>query len=215
MMKSLYGSMRNELTGSCRSPVTEKGHDDCNPSINNMMKPIYQLIVFVYFFAAACGPKVQQSVVPENPATVTPKEGELQSVIFGRYCGHCRSRCATMYELRVSGNSSSLFMDTTDSFKNNYNTPTVTTPVSDSKKIDLAKNLASKIPAVLLHSAKTNERFGCPDCADQCGFYVELRQGGVTRQFYIDTRYSELEQPVRDFAMLLDNTTTQLRGEAY
>ncbi|MBK9487878.1 MAG: hypothetical protein IPO07_03120 [Haliscomenobacter sp.] len=37
-----------------------------------------------------------------------------------------------------------------------------------------------------------DEVFGCPDCADQGGFYLEIKQGKSTRSWRIDTNDDQI-----------------------
>lgn len=187
------------------------------------MKKWYDLFfIAVLITVIACAPTVKQpadSVVtdPANEAVAAGRDGQGQAdrIIFGRYCGKCRSHCATMYQLNMTGTSNTLFMDTTDSFRDNFGTPTCNTPVKDSKKLALANSIVSKIPSELFTTDNTNERFGCPDCADGCGFYVEITQGKKLKQFYIDTQLSQLSGKMKDFSAALADVVDRLGSEKY
>ena len=75
----------------------------------------------------------------------------------------------------------------------------------------LLKNLAANIPDRLLNSSKSSETFGCPGCADQGGYSVELIKGNSSKQFYLDTQVQSLPVDLRDFATQVGATLQQLR----
>lgn len=179
------------------------------------MKKWYDLIfIGLLILVIACGPTVKsatQDSGEQTTASVTEgRDGRAERIIFGRYCGKCRYRCATMYQLNMTGTSNTLYMDTTDSFKDNYSTPTCNTPVKDAKKLALANSIVSKIPEQLYRTDETNVRFGCPDCADGCGLYFEITQGKKLKQFYIDTNVGQLKDEMKDFAVALTAVIDQL-----
>lgn len=166
----------------------------------------------IFFIAAlilviACAPTVKSATPADGEQTATSvaegRDGRAERIVFGRYCGKCRGHCATMYQLNMAGSSNTLFMDTTDSFRDNFGMPSCNTPVKDPKKLALANSIVSKIPAELYNTESENERFGCPDCADGCGLYFQVTQGKKIKQFYIDTDVSQLKGNIKDFAIAL------------
>src|SRR5690606_17264175 len=49
---------------------------------------------------------------------------------------------------------------------------------------NVARDLQQALPAPLLNS--TDSSFGCPDCADQGGLYIEISTNGERRSWRID-----------------------------
>ena len=100
---------------------------------------------------------------------------ELPTVIFGHFFGECSGeRCLETYMLQ----GESLFEDTNDSFTRDYNF------VSLADSLYLRVNdLRDLIPAEL--SDLEGQTFGCPDCGDQGGVYLQLADQNDT-EFFID-----------------------------
>ena len=73
-------------------------------------------------------------------------------------------------------------------------------------KFNLAKKLLDKFPQYLLFNP--NKTFGCPDCADQGGYYIEIKEkNGEVKNWHIDTDTSkqpaEIRAYIEDLRMLL------------
>lgn len=107
--------------------------------------------------------------------------GDVDHFVFGTYYGHCRGNCATAFKLQAGG----LFADKVDL---GYLEPSSTFETSSlsKAKIDLATKLLEAFPRSLYQ--EEGDTFGCPDCADQGGFYVEVQVGkSAPRVWRIDT----------------------------
>lgn len=139
--------------------------------------------------------------------------GNLDYILFGVYCGKCTGHCATMYQYNIRGNTNTLFVDTTDSFLRNNEDVICQMQINDSKKIELAKNVVQKIPNELLTTTEQTKRFGCPNCADQCGIYLEMKQEKTIKKFYIDVDTSQLSGNMKSFAEFLKTTINKMKGE--
>jgi hypothetical protein len=114
---------------------------------------------------------------PASDVSVSPHKADY--LIFGMYAGECDRHCATMYKVT----DSSLFIDTTDSyFKGGLRFPSTR---SSSPKFLLALQLLHTIPDRLFQT--DTSVWGCPDCSDGGGYYVEFRSGGKVRKYQIDT----------------------------
>jgi hypothetical protein len=55
-----------------------------------------------------------------------------------------------------------------------------------------------------------SQKFGCPDCTDGCGIYLETKFDTVIKKFYIDYQTEELPKEIRSFAEFLKRTIKQL-----
>jgi hypothetical protein len=120
--------------------------------------------------------------------------GPLDYMIFGVYCGECGGHCATMYKIDNTG----LAIDETDGFFKNNGKITFADKGWKDDRFDTAKILLESIPTQLVTSKM--EQFGCPDCTDGCGIYVELKMNAVVKKFYIDTNQSQLPEFLKPFA---------------
>lgn len=131
-------------------------------------------------------------------------------IIFGMFCSECSGHCAIMYRYNMKGNSNTLFVDSTDSYLKNNGKVVCKTSIKDIAKIQVVNKLVTQIPNTFLRTDKTEQTFGCPDCADGCGIYFEMREDTMIRKFYIDYHTGELDKEVKDFGENLKKTLAQL-----
>ena len=106
---------------------------------------------------------------------------QLQSppdyLIFGHFYGHCMGEeCVEIFKLT----DEALFEDGSDSY---LATEFEFSPLG-AEAYDVARELKAALPAPLLNSTETT--FGCPDCADQGGLYIEISSNGERRSWRID-----------------------------
>jgi hypothetical protein len=134
----------------------------------------------------------------------------INYVLFGYFCGECGGHCATMYQFKLGANENTFFMDTTDSYFNNKENVICRVKIADARKFELGKNISNQIPNELLNCLNKSEKYGCPDCHDQCGIYFEMMQNNETMRFYFDTDISMLDDDLKLFLILLKNTIAQL-----
>jgi hypothetical protein len=135
--------------------------------------------------------KIQEKVQPiKNP----------DFIVFGIFCGECVGECSTMYKLDFLKNK--LLVDHSDSYFKSFNeTPTkFESEIQDASKLSIAKNIAGNIPDIILSSNKISEKFGCPDCSDGCGIYLELQKDTAVRKFYIDYQTTSLSGEIKHFS---------------
>ncbi len=131
-------------------------------------------------------------------------------IIFGRFCGECGGECATMYKLDIINNK--LFADHTDSFwEYKWGTPMkFETHIDNETKILLAKQILDSIPKSILATSRPAERFGCPDCTDGCGIFLETKSDTTIKKFYIDYQTGQLTGDIKVFAEYLKKTIHKL-----
>ena len=108
--------------------------------------------------------------------------GENDYLIFGHFYGECwGERCVETFKLT----DIKLFEDTTDSYQ--YQSPNNGGFVKLSNyKFKLVKDLTDYFPIKLFN--ESNTVFGCPDCADQGGLYIEYKKNGNIGHWTIDQR---------------------------
>src|SRR5579863_7453788 len=130
----------------------------------------------------------------------------INYVVFGYFCGECDRRCATMYLFKLGGNENTYFMDTSDSYFKNKGNVVCSIEIVDAKNYELGKNISNQIPSELLTCPSKSEKYGCPDCNDECGIYFEMMQDNEVKRFYFDTDISKYDADLKIFVILLANT---------
>ena len=121
-------------------------------------------------------------------------KGETDYIIFGSSFGMCVGDCAITYLLKSDG------LYKSKDYLKTGNINTFTEKLSN-EKFQQLKNISSSIPSELVNYKKDTETFGCPDCADQGGYYLELiREGKKHKIFRIDTRTDPLPDYVKKAA---------------
>lgn len=125
--------------------------------------------------------------------TSCDKEGiklkEDDYLIFGHFYGMCYGdQCVQTYKLT----NNNLYKDFRDRYKD---TEPDFRPLGN-EKFELVKNLQEAIPQKLLETDQ--ERFGCPDCADQGGLLLEICRKGKVNTWAIDQRKSDVPAYLHD-----------------
>lgn len=111
------------------------------------------------------------------PPSVQPEE-----LVFGYFFGHCLGDdCVNIYQL----SNHSLFKDQKKKYPERNKLYVGTFSPMPSNKFAQVQHLLGMFPTELLSESDTV--FGCPDCADQGGYYLEYRQGADRRFWIIDT----------------------------
>ena len=144
---------------------------------------------------------------------VAPSQNRLPDyILFGTYFGECAKHCAIMYRYNLKLKSNFLFVDSTDSYFSKRNTSVVfKSHLKSPTKVELARRLAACIPKQLITSNKSAERFGCPDCTDGGGIYIEFAQNARIKKFYIDYNTHELPHDIRIFAESVLTTIEEIK----
>lgn len=130
--------------------------------------------------------------------------GDVDHFTFGLYHGHCRGNCATAYKLKADG----LFADKVDQGYLEPNDEFEDKSLSQAK-IELAAKLLEQLPSALFK--EEGDTFGCPDCADQGGFYVEIQIGkAMPRVWRIDTNDSQIPDYLSAYTAKIRKTMEEL-----
>jgi hypothetical protein len=99
-------------------------------------------------------------------------------LMFGHFYGECRGEeCKETFMLH----NQVLYEDIADRPEQNSGFKFV---ALDKKKYELVKDLWEVVPDSLWY--ETKYVFGCPDCMDQGGFFVRIKQNQTTKSYYID-----------------------------
>jgi len=102
-------------------------------------------------------------------------------IAFGHFHGFCAGeQCIEIFKitnLEISEDQKDEYPPRDDFYKGNYQ------PVKDASWntiSDLVKNIPDSLWTI------SDPVIGCPDCADQGGFYIEVKRGGDHRFWLID-----------------------------
>lgn len=115
--------------------------------------------------------------------------GEIY-LVFGHFFGECAGEsCVETYALT----SDKLFEDSLDS----YNQVEFEFGELSDEKFDLVTGLENLFPNELL--TVDQEVFGCPDCGDWGGIYVELVENGERYIWRIDVNLDDIPLYLHDF----------------
>lgn len=120
---------------------------------------------------------------------------------FGDAHGHCFADCARFF--KISNNA--IFPDDMNHFQGNLK---FQTKPLDKSKYEMAKVLKEKFPDFLKNNV--NKTFGCPDCADQGGYHIEIRQNNVIRFWHIDSNINEQPAEIRGYVQELESVINSL-----
>lgn len=121
-------------------------------------------------------------------------KGETDYIIFGSEYRFCSDNCSIVYLLRSDG-----LYKSTEYLKtwkiNSFNEKL------DDTKFKQVMGLEGKIPLELLNEEEHEKTFGCPDCIDQGGYFLEIaRKGSPNKRFRIDTFTNVLPEYVKKIA---------------
>ena len=135
------------------------------------------------------------------------KEGDVQSstgdyLIFGRFYGECLGDgCLEIFKLE----SDRLLEDTEANYitqTNRYESDSWR--VLDQSQFEQAKGLIDNFPNQLLNEPDTV--FGCPDCYDQGGLYIEYNFGKQHKAWIIDQTQADVPNYLHEFMDQVNET---------
>lgn len=171
-------------------------------------------IILLFGLTGGCvNPGKAKSPVGEQAAD-SPDEKSVQAntgnkginyIVFGRYCGRCLGgNCAPMYKLDLV--KKELRLDNSNHY-NEGKPLEFSTPLKEDH-YQLAADLALKIPDSLFMTAQ--KKFGCPNCSDQCGLYLEIQRSGQSFSFEIDNNLRALSGYILPYAEKLQAVIQEL-----
>ena len=117
-------------------------------------------------------------------------EGE-EYLIFGTFYGECIGNCLIAYKIQEN----QLFEDDEDFGP--FDGMNFKPDALSNEQFELAKLLLDDFPIDLLDSDKLV--YGCPDCSDQGGVYLELKSDGLLRNWRIDMFNNEQSQEIVNY----------------
>lgn len=139
-----------------------------------------------------------------------PAPPAFESFTFGHFYGFCGGEaCVEIFRLTTD----SLFEDTLDNYPSiNPPSPSVFefVPLTEAKR-KLTAGLPDLLPSSLLMG--TDSTYGCPDCADQGGLYVEYQKEaqGPVRTWILDQSPQNLPSDLIPFRDTLNAVINQLQ----
>lgn len=146
------------------------------------MKNKITLFILLTGFVTSC----KKEKIVNDPA---------DELVFGTHYGFCQGDCFTVFGI----DSQEVQQDTGAHYLYNYQNYTFngTVTLHDSLFAQVS-HLLNEIPAELTTS--DDKVFGCPDCHDQGGVYVEINSGDVKKRFDIDNDSTgDQSQEIIDF----------------
>ncbi|MFI5204429.1 MAG: hypothetical protein ACHQF2_08020 [Flavobacteriales bacterium] len=176
------------------------------------MKTKFIFIGLAVMTVFSCSNSDKQPSASDLKTDVDPKvkvkpSTPIRTLVYGSYCGRCKGRCAVMYKVFLTGNTWTLHADTTNAFFRSPESLKFEVHIPDTAMVRAAGGLQAFIPKRLLESDKTEQRFGCPDCSDQCGYYVEIEFDDAAhhkKKLYLDTHTNGLKNDVVALIQALD-----------
>jgi len=123
--------------------------------------------------------------------------------IFGHFYGECVGEgCVETFKIQ----GDRLLEDTEDRYSGAG--PFDWKALSD-EKYQLVKDLPAALPGELL--ASPDQSFGCPDCADGGGLYIEVFQDGKKHRWWIDNIKAAQPAYMQDFTDQVHGAIQQLQ----
>ena len=130
------------------------------------------------------------------------KSFDVDYFAFGIAHGECIENCAVFFLVQ----NDNLYADDL----NYYSSPLrfKSDPLS-TDKYNIAKQLIDDFPQYLKNNP--NKTFGCPDCADQGGIHIEIKNNDKTQYWHIDTNINNQPAEIRDYINKMLETLEQLQ----
>jgi hypothetical protein len=150
-----------------------------NGSVKNLFFPG----LFILSLAFAC-----------NKTEPLVESRSFEYLIFGHFYGECSGEeCIELFRL----DPQHLFEDELDQYPQRDKAYQGNFVELSSEKFNLVKDLKDYFPLALMVEDKSV--FGCPDCADQGGLYLEYSSDSQSQYWIIDSNRAEIPNYLRDF----------------
>lgn len=138
----------------------------------------------------------------ETPAV---QKVSIDELIFGRFYGMCSGEsCVEIYLV----NNEELLEDTTDNilFQELFRTGQYLEMSEEEHQT--AMELLREVPIQL--TQQNNEVYGCPDCLDQGGLHLRIKDDDTDRNFRFDLQNSENPEYLRPYLKKVNEVVNQL-----
>lgn len=126
------------------------------------------------------------------------------TLIVGTYRGFCRppESCVHVYQIA----NGRVYADTTHHYP--YDTSGLKFKVLPDTSYQKVNQLKAAFPRRIL--TDTTTKFGCPDCADQGGYYVALKADGYRKEWLIDQNLDAVSPYLHPFLQKVDSAVQAL-----
>jgi hypothetical protein len=123
-------------------------------------------------------------------------------LIFGSFYGFCRGeKCIRIYKLE----DGQLFEDQKDEYPSREDFYQGDFHLMDQGEVDIVESLLTDFPDKLINEERS--QFGCADCADQGGLYLEIKIGSARKFWIIDQFKSDVPAYLHDY---MDEINTKI-----
>ena len=122
---------------------------------------------------------------------------------FGNAFGMCQGNCANFFLIK----DNSIYPDEMDYYSGT--SLKFKSEVLPDEKYNLAKELIENFPDYLLKNP--DKTFGCPDCADQGGIHIEIKEKGKIKRWHFDTVISNLPSGIQEYVQQILNVIEELK----
>ena len=151
------------------------------------MKHALNLLLLILTLVSCKNQSNSELNVNTSEKNIETETLKFREIIFGRYCGECEESCAPMFLLKMEKKELYLWADFEDKYFSLQNKREFKTDLNQKKNISIAVEIAEKIPETLYNWKTGKETFGCPDCTDGCGYYLEfIKENGDLKIFDLD-----------------------------
>jgi hypothetical protein len=174
-----------------------------------------RLIFLLPVMAAVCnhsenaGSQAQHPMLPETAIADLPPDRPGNYTIFGYYCGMCVKACNSFWLVDENG----LFADRSGKFWETRDVRYFRGKGICGAEHEKTIALIKKIPVEFTRLDKGERQVGCPDCRDQCGLYLQITNGIITRSVFLDPEASGEPKHIMQFISDLRETVTYLNSE--
>ncbi len=144
-------------------------------------------LILIVFLIISCEERAPDDVL-----------SEIDYLIFGHYYGKCiGEECIEIFKLTKT----KLYEDINDNY------PSISPyhgrfQLIENNKFLLVRDLIEYFPEKIL--SESDSVFGCPDCADQGGLYIEYNINKISRNFKLDRDQNKIPSYLHDFLNLID-----------
>ena len=126
----------------------------------------------------------------------------LEYFSFGIAHGFCLENCADFFIIK----DNNVYPDDMDRYLEPLKFKSE--PLSIDKYY-LARVLIDKFPSYLI--SNPDKTFGCPDCADQGGIHIEIKENGQIKRWHFDTTISNLPAIIQEYVEDVSDVIEKLK----
>ena len=127
---------------------------------------------------------------------------DIDYFAFGSAHGFCMGNCADFFIIQ----DGKIYPDDMDYY--NSSAMKYKTEALPAEKYKLAKTLIDNFPKYL--NDNPDKTFGCPDCADQGGIHIEIKDKGQIKIWHFDTNISNLPVSIQDYVQEISSVIDQM-----